>query len=128
MEAKNIKNEIMKGLELLKSKILNLFTIFSKRNNKTDSLSDEKKEIIIQAINQSQKKYEKEAKDEEEKFKKEKENIIRQKNEEIKKIENNTKTEIEKENKKHKDLLSYLDSIKNDRDKLIEFLQNKNYF
>ncbi len=128
MEAKNIKNEIMKGLELLKSKILNLFTIFSKRNNKTDSLSDEKKEIIIQAINQSQKKYEKEAKDEEEKFKKEKDNIIRQKNEEIKKIENNTKTEIEKENKKHKDLLSYLDSIKNDRDKLIEFLQNKNYF
>ena len=128
MEAKNIKNEIIKGLELLKSKILNLFTIFSKRNNKTDSLSDEKKEIIIQAINQSQKKYEKEAKDEEEKFKKEKDNIIRQKNEEIKKIENNTKTEIEKENKKHKDLLSYLDSIKNDRDKLIEFLQNKNYF
>ena len=128
MEAKNIKNEIMKGLELLKSKILNLFTIFSKRNNKTDSLSDEKKELIIQAINQSQKKYEKEAKDEEEKFKKEKDNIIRQKNEEIKKIENNTKKEIEKENKKHKDLLSYLDSIKNDRDKLIEFLQNKNYF
>ena len=128
MEAKNIKNEIMKGLELLKSKILNLFTIFSKRNNKTDSLSDEKKELIIQAINQSQKKYEKEAKDEEEKFKKEKENIIRQKNEEITKIENNTKKEIEKENKKHKDLLSYLDSIKNDRDKLIEFLQNKNYF
>ena len=128
MEAKNIKNEIMKGLELLKSKILNLFTIFSKRNNKTDSLSDEKKEIIIQAINQSQKKYEKEAKDEEEKFKKEKDNIIRQKNEEITKIENNTKKEIEKENKKHKDLLSYLDSIKNDRDKLIEFLQNKNYF
>ena len=128
MEAKNIKNEIMKGLELLKSKILNLFTIFSKRNNKTDSLSDEKKEIIIQAINQSQKKYEKEAKDEEEKFKKKKENIIRQKNEEITKIENNTKKEIEKENKKHKDLLSYLDSIKNDRDKLIEFLQNKNYF
>ena len=128
MEAKNIKNEIMKGLELLKSKILNLFTIFSKRNNKTDSLSDEKKELIIQAINQSQKKYEKEAKDEEEKFKKEKDNIIRQKNEEIKKIENNTKKEIEQENKKHKDLLSYLDSIKNDRDKLIEFLQNKNYF
>ena len=128
MEAKNIKNEIMKGLELLKSKILNLFTIFSKRNNKTDSLSDEKKEIIIQAINQSQKKYEKEAKDEEEKFKKEKDNIVRQKNEEIKKIENNTKKEIEKENKIHKDLLSYLDSIKNDRDKLIEFLQNKNYF
>ena len=128
MEAKNIKNEIMKGLELLKSKILNLFTIFSKRNNKTDSLSDEKKELIIQAINQSQKKYEKEAKDEEEKFKKEKDNIIRQKNEEITKIENNTKKEIEKENKKHKDLLSYLDSIKNDRDKLIEFLQNKNYF
>jgi len=128
MEAKNIKNEIMKGLESLKLKILNLFAIFYKRNNKTDSLSDKKKEIIIQAINQSQKKYEKEAKDEEEKFKKEKENIIRQKNEEITKIENNTKKEIEKENKKHKDLLSYLDSIKNDRDKLIEFLQNKNYF
>jgi hypothetical protein len=43
MEAKNIKNEIMKGLESLKLKILNLFAIFYKRNNKTDSLSDKKK-------------------------------------------------------------------------------------
>lgn len=128
MESKNIKNEIMKGLESLRAKILNFFTIFSKGNNKTNSSSDEKKEIIIQAINQSQKKYEKEVKDEEEKFKKEKENIINQKKEEIKKIEKNKKKEIEKENKKHKDLLSYLDSIKNDRDKIIEFLQNKNYF
>ena len=128
MESKNIKNEIIKGLESLRAKILNFFTIFTKGNNKKDSSSDEKKEIIIQAINQSQKKYEKEVKDEEEKFKKEKENIINQKTEEIKKIERNKKKEIEKENKKHKDLLSYLDSIKNDRDKLIEFLQNKNYF
>ena len=37
----------MKGLESLKSKILNFFTIFSKGNNKNDSSSDVKKKYRI---------------------------------------------------------------------------------
>ena len=123
----NISNEIKKRIEFLKEKILSFFSFFSKEKVKKDSLIDEKKGLIIEAINQSQKKYEKEEKEEEEKFKKEKEIILIQKNEEIKKIENNKKKEIEQDNKKHKNLLAYLDSIKNDKNKIIEFLQNKNY-
>ena len=82
----------------------------------------------MESINQSQKKYEKEVKDEEEKFKKEKTIILIQKNDEIKKIENNKKKEIAQDNKRHKNLLAYLDSIKNDKNKIIEFLQNKNFY
>ena len=82
----------------------------------------------MESINQSQKKYEKEVKDEEEKFKKEKTIILIQKNDEIKKIENNKKKEINQDNKRHKNLLAYLDSIKNDKNKIIEFLQNKNCY
>jgi hypothetical protein len=128
MESKNISNEIMKGIEFLKQKILFLFSLFSKGTDKNNSSFDAKKGIIMEAINQSQKKYEKEVKEEEEKFKKEKAIILIQKSEEIKKIENNKKKEIEQGNKKHKNLLAYLDSIKNDKNKIIEFLQNKNCY
>ena len=127
MEQKNISNEIMKRFEFLKEKILLFFSLFSKGTDKNNSAFDAKKGIIMEAINQSQKKYEKEVKDEEEKFKKEKAIILIQKSEEIKKIENNKKKEIEQNNKKYKNLMSYLDSIKNDKNKIIEFLQNKNY-
>lgn len=127
MEQKNIKNEIMKGIEFLKEKILSFFALFSKEKVKTDSPFDAKKGIILEAINQSQKEYEKEVKEEEEKFKKEKEVILIQKSEEIKKIEYNKKKEIEQDNKKYKNLLAYLDSIKNDKNKIVEFLKNKNY-
>lgn len=127
MESKNIKNEIMKGIEYVKEKLVVFFAKFSKEN-KDGSSPDAKKSIIIEAINQSQKNYEKKVKDEEEKFKKEKEIILNQKSEEIKKIEKNKKKEIEQDNKKYKNILDYLDSIKNDKDKIIEFLQNKNCF
>jgi hypothetical protein len=127
MEPKNISNDIMKGLEFLKEKILLFFSLFSKGTDKSNSAFEAKKEMIMESINQSQKKYEKEVKDEEEKFKKEKTIILIQKNDEIKKIENNKKKEINQDNKRHKNLLAYLDSIKNDKNKIIEFLQNKNY-
>ena len=126
MEPKNISNEIMKGLEYLKEKIFLFFSFFSKGTDKDNSAFDKKKEIIMEAINQSQKKYEKEVKEEEEKFKKEKAIILIQKSEEIKKIENNKKKEIEEGNKRYQNLIAYLDSIKNDKNKIIEFLQNKN--
>lgn len=128
MEAKNISNDIKKGLEFLKEKILLFFSLFSKGTDKSNSAFEEKKGMIMESINQSQKKYEKEVKDEEEKFKKEKTIILIQKNDEIKKIENNKKKEIAQDNKRHKNLLAYLDSIKNDKNKIIEFLQNKNFY
>ena len=128
MEAKNISNDIMKGLEFLKEKILLFFSLFSKGTDKSNSAFEEKKGMIMESINQRQKKYEKEVKDEEEKFKKEKTIILIQKNDEIKKIENNKKKEIAQDNKRHKNLLAYLDSIKNDKNKIIEFLQNKNFY
>ena len=128
MEAKSISNDIMKGLEFLKEKILLFFSLFSKGTDKSNSAFEEKKGMIMESINQSQKKYEKEVKDEEEKFKKEKTIILIQKNDEIKKIENNKKKEIAQDNKRHKNLLAYLDSIKNDKNKIIEFLQNKNFY
>lgn len=128
MEAKNISSDIMKGLEFLKEKILLFFSLFSKGTDKSNSAFEEKKGMIMESINQSQKKYEKEVKDEEEKFKKEKTIILIQKNDEIKKIENNKKKEIAQDNKRHKNLLAYLDSIKNDKNKIIEFLQNKNFY
>lgn len=128
MEAKNISNDIMKGLEFLKEKILLFFSLFSKGTDKSNSAFEEKKGMIMESINQSQKKYEKEVKEEEEKFKKEKTIILIQKNDEIKKIENNKKKEIAQDNKRHKNLLAYLDSIKNDKNKIIEFLQNKNCY
>jgi hypothetical protein len=128
MEPKYISNDIMKGLEFLKEKILLFFSLFSKGTDKSNSAFEEKKGMIMESINQSQKKYEKEVKDEEEKFKKEKTIILIQKNDEIKKIENNKKKEIAQDNKRHKNLLAYLDSIKNDKNKIIEFLQNKNFY
>ena len=128
MEPKNISNDIMKGLEFLKEKILLFFSLFSKGTDKSNSAFEEKKGMIMESIKQSQKKYEKEVKDEEEKFKKEKTIILIQKNDEIKKIENNKKKEIAQDNKRHKNLLAYLDSIKNDKNKIIEFLQNKNFY
>lgn len=128
MEPKYISNDIMKGLEFLKEKILLFFSLFSKGTDKSNSAFEEKKGMIMESINQSQKKYEKEVKDEEEKFKKEKTIILIQKNDEIKKIENNKKKEIAQDNKRHKNLLAYLDSIKNDKNKIIEFLQNKNCY
>ena len=62
MEKKNISNEIMKGIEFLKEKILSFFSFFSKEKVKTDLLFDEKKKIIIESKKQSQKKKKKEKK------------------------------------------------------------------
>jgi hypothetical protein len=51
-----------------------------------------------------------------------------EKEESINKLENEKQSAIKANDEKYGEILSYLNSIKNDRDKLIEFLQNKNYF
>lgn len=86
--------------------------------------SEDKKELIIEQIKQSQKKFEKNLKEENDIFIKEKENIEKEKKNTIKLIEDKKVNTIKEDNKKYKNILSYLDSIKNDKKKLIEFFKN----
>ena len=90
---------------------------------------NDKKELIVEQMKQNQKQFEKKLKEENEIFIKEKEIILKEKKETIKLIENKKINTIQENNKKYKNIISYLDSIKNDRKKLIEFFQNNiNYF
>ena len=58
----------------------------------------------------------------------EKKLIEREKEESIKKLENEKQNAIKANDEKYNEILSYLNSIKNDKDKLIEFLNSKNIF
>ena len=58
----------------------------------------------------------------------EKKLIEREKEESIKKLENEKQNAIKANDEKYDEILSYLNSIKNDKDKLIEFLNSKNIF
>jgi len=51
-----------------------------------------------------------------------------EKEESINKLENEKQSAIKANDEKYGEILSYLNSIKNDRDKLIEFLNSKNIF
>ena len=124
METKDIKSEILKKLEGLKEKILSFF--FKRNTKKITSLND-KNELIAEAIKESQKKFENQVKEEKENFAREKERIINEKKAQIKQIEIDKKKEINENNKKFKDLISYLDSIKYDKQKIIEYFQNNNF-
>lgn len=90
---------------------------------------NDKKELIVEQMKQNQKKFEKKLNEENEIFIKEKEIILKEKKETIKLIENKKVNTIQENNKKYKNIISYLDSIKNERKKLIEFFKNNiNYF
>ena len=91
-------------------------------------LSNDKKALIDEKIKENQKKYENNIREENENFYREKELIEKEKKETIKSIETNKKSKINENEKKYKKLLSYLDTIKNDKKKLIEFFKNSNYF
>lgn len=91
-------------------------------------LYNDKKDLIAEQIEQTQKKFEKKLKEENEIFIKEKENILKEKKEAIKLIENKKINTIQENNKKYKNIIYYLDSIKNDKKKLIEFFQNNNNY
>ena len=91
-------------------------------------LSNDKKALIDEKIKENQKKFENNIREENENFYREKELIEKEKKEKIKSIETNTKSKIDENEKKYKKLLSHLDTIKNDKKKLIEFFKNSNYF
>ena len=99
-------------------------SFFFKRNAKKITSLNDKNELIAEAIKESQKKFENQVKEEKENFAREKERIINEKKAQIIQIEIDKKKEINENNKKFKDLISYLDSIKNDKQKKIEFFQN----
>lgn len=102
-------------------------SFFFKRNAKKITSLNDKNELIAEAIKESQKKFENQVKEEKENFAREKERIINEKKAQIIQIEIDKKKEINENNKKFKDLISYLDSIKNDKQKIIEFFQNSNF-
>ena len=99
-------------------------SFFFKRNAKKITSLNDKNELIVEAIKENQKIFENQVKEEKENFAMEKERIINEKKAQIKQIEIDKKKEINENNKKFKDLISYLDSIKNDKQKIIEFFQN----
>ena len=84
-------------------------------------LSNDKRGLIDEKIKENQKKFENNIREENE-------NLKKKKKEKIKSIETNTKSKIDENEKKYKKLLSHLDTIKNDKKKLIEFFKNYNYF
>ena len=91
-------------------------------------LSNDTKGLIAEKIKENQKKFENNIREENENFYREKELIEKEKKETIKSIETNKKSKINENEKKYKKLLSHLDTIKNDKKKLIEFFKNSNYF
>jgi hypothetical protein len=91
-------------------------------------LSNDKKALIDEKIKENQKKFENNIREENENFYREKELIEKEKKETIKSIEINKKSKINENEKKYKKLLSHLDTIKNDKKKLIEFFKNSHYF
>ena len=125
MESHEIKFELKKKLEELKHKIISFF-LRKKGNSKTDEqISDNnKKEFFLEYFKEKQKKYEQQIKEENENFIREKAIILKNKNERIKQIEADKKKEIDESNKKYRNIFTYLDSIKNDKTKLIEYFQS----
>jgi transcriptional regulator of heat shock response len=85
----------------------------------------DKKEIHNKIMEKKKKEFEVQIKKENENFEKEKEKIIKEKNESIQNIESNKIRAIKEINIKYKNLFTYLDSIKNDKEKILEFFKYK---
>lgn len=76
-------------------------------------------------MKENEKNLEKQIKEENENFIQQKEVIIQQKKEQMRQIEIVKRNRIKEDNEKYKNLLSYLDKIKNDKQKIIEFFQSQ---
>ena len=128
-ETKEIIREKLKELEE-KSELYRLKRYEKKEMKKYRKIlfSIDKKELIVEYIKENQKKTEEKIKEENEIFIKEKENILKEKNETIKYIEDKKINKINENNIKFKNIISYLESIKNDKKKLIDYFRNLNYF
>ena len=85
----------------------------------------DKKEIHNKIMEKKKKEFELQIKKENENFEKEKEKIIKEKNESIQNIESNKIRAIKEINIKYKNLFTYLESIKNDKEKILEFFKYK---
>ena len=85
----------------------------------------DKKEIHNKIMEKKKKEFEVQIKKENENFEKEKEKIIKEKNESIQNIESNKIRAIKEINIKYKNLFTYLDNIKNDKEKILEFFKYK---
>lgn len=85
----------------------------------------DKKEIHNKIMEKKKKEFEVQIKKENENFEKEKEKIIKEKNESIQNIESNKIRAIKEINIKYKNLFTYLESIKNDKEKILEFFKYK---
>ena len=96
---------------------------FGKILSKFRSIKGYKEEIKMQdeELNENIKK-------EMEIFELEKKMIEKEKEESIQKLEAEKQNSIKANDKKYDDILKYLNSIKNDKEKLIEFLNGKNLF
>ena len=133
MEDKNIKEkkellEYSEEKSLLyklkrweKNLIKYLKNLFSKKN-------DEKTKEHIKIMEEQKKYYDNELKKENDNFEKASKKIEEEKKKEIDSIENNKNKKIEEDNKKYNDIIIYLESIKNDREKIIEFFKSNNIF
>lgn len=96
---------------------------FGKILSKFRSIKEYKEEIKMQdeELNENIKK-------EMEIFELEKKMIEKEKEESIQKLEAEKQNSIKANDKKYDEILEYLNSIKNDKEKLIEFLNGKNLF
>ena len=96
---------------------------FGKILSKFRSIKGYKEEIKMQdeELNENIKK-------EMEIFELEKKMIEKEKEESIQKLEAEKQNSIKANDKKYDEILEYLNSIKNDKEKLIEFLNGKNLF
>ena len=83
----------------------------------------DKKEIHNKIMEKKKKEFEVQIKKENENFEKEKEKIIKEKNESIQNIESNKKRIIKEINIKIRIYLLILDSITNDKEKILEFFK-----
>lgn len=79
-------------------------------------------------IQKQNEKFKIEYKKEMNEFEKERQEIIRKKQESVRKIHIEKKNRIKENDEKYNKILRYLDTIKNDKYKLKEFLERKNLF
>jgi hypothetical protein len=123
MDVDNIDESIKKYEELKNKK--SMFKLKRYENNLLKELNKYfLNENFVKQIKEQKNEYcEKIAKENIE-FEQKKEKLRKEKEEAIKKIDNLTNTVIQENKKKYENLFNYLNKIKNDKDKLIEYFKN----
>ena len=122
---KEKEEQILNNFQLIDSKI----DIFETNKPKND-LDNEKEKIkkLQNRMKKEEELFEEKIKEENKKYNEKIEKILSDKEKKLKSIEDNKNKKIKESNEKFKRLMNYLDSIKNDKEKLIQFFQNTNYF